>query len=94
MATKKKRTNGAIDALRVEIAQPHISSSALKAMGSKTKTPQRKLEFIGYFYGYQCSRCRCRFPETALPKGASITGRIAKRQCQTEFAEHVCSVTE
>jgi hypothetical protein len=73
MAKTKKRTNGAMDALRVEMAQPHIASSALEAMGSKTKRPKRKLEFIGYFYGYQCSHCKCRFPESALPNGASIT---------------------
>jgi len=86
MAAKKKLAQAKIVALTAEMSKPHITASALKAM--------RKLVLINAFYGYECSHCKCRFPETALPKGASMTGRIAKRQCQREFGEHICTATQ
>jgi hypothetical protein len=56
----------------------------------KSRSQHRKLVFIDLFNGFECNRCKCRFPESALPKGTSMTDRVALRQCQREFAEHVC----
>jgi hypothetical protein len=49
------------------MAKPHITASASKAMRSNSQ--HRKLVLIDLFNGYECSHCKCRFPESALPKG-------------------------
>jgi hypothetical protein len=77
----------AIDALAAEMAKPTIAASALKAI------PQhRELKFVNFVYGYKCSLCHCRFPESRTPEGrtAAETRRLVPRQCEKEFAEHLC----
>jgi len=89
MAKQKRLSKATIDALTTEMAKPHITASASKAMRSQA-SQHRKLVLVTAFYGYECSHCKCRFPESALPKGASMTARVAVRQCQREFSEHIC----
>jgi hypothetical protein len=91
MATKKKLANAAFVSVAAEMAKPRIAASALKALRSKAPSQHRELVLIDSFNGYECSQCKCRFPESALPKGASLTGRTGKLQIQQEFDKHVCS---
>jgi hypothetical protein len=91
MATKRKLANDAIDALTAEMAKPRIAASAQKSVDSKAPSQHRELVLIDLFHGYECSRCKCRFPESALHKGSSLSSSTAILQIQQEFAEHVCS---
>jgi hypothetical protein len=85
MATKKKLANAAIVELAAEMAKPSIAASALSALGSKALLQHRELVFVDSFHGHECSRCKCRFPETALPKDAPKFGHVAKVQREREL---------
>ena len=89
MATKRKLANAAIASVGAEMTKPRIAASVLKALGSKA-SQHRELVLMDLFNGFECSRCKCRFPESAVPKGSSLSSSIAILQVQREFAEHVC----
>jgi hypothetical protein len=67
-----------------------------KSAKTRTDVPKgeigqhRELVLMDLFNGFECSRCKCRFPESVVPKGSSLSGSIAILQVQREFAEHVC----
>jgi hypothetical protein len=88
MATKKKLANAAIASVAAEMTKPRIAGSALKALGSKA-SQHRELVLINLFDGFECSRCKCSFPESSVPKGSSLSSSIAILQIQREFADHV-----
>jgi hypothetical protein len=90
MATKKKLAKAAIASVAAEMAKPRIAVSAQKSLDFKAPSQHRELVLIDQFFGFECSRCKCRFPESALHKGSSLSSSTAILQVQREFAEHVC----
>ena len=89
MVTKKKLAKAAIASVAAEMAKPRIAASAQKSL-AKAPSQHRELVLIDQFFGFECSRCKCRFPESALHKGSSLSSSTAILQVQREFAEHVC----
>jgi hypothetical protein len=79
-------------ALSAEMNVPHITTSAVRAL-HQLASHARKLDFIDPFYGYACSWCGCRFPESRQPQGnfAAENSRLQKFHREKQFSQHICS---
>jgi hypothetical protein len=95
VAKAKKSGKAVLEEVTSEMAKPHITASARKAIHPESGRQRRKLVLIhqGSFHNYACSWCGCRFGRTKIPDGISLFEilLVSKLQREKQFADHLCS---
>ena len=81
MPRTNRPSDGAIDEVKAELGKQRVTASA-----------NRRLVLVSEYYGYECSECQCRFPESKPPPGQTPaeSRRLEKEHREREFAAHVC----